>query len=176
MCLFGTKLSSSRYLPTRHRVSVCAGLTAVCHSHVCAAWTNRPNPLDWLPPSPTPRPHALGLLPGDLSWDLFQGRTQSSPSKCLLAMDAISTHLWDLCSKQPAIHVIPRDRAVGTYTGHHAGSREIVAVLVCFFFLSAVARLGNVAVVPMRPASLQPYEERRGGVIRFGSRRSRLVR
>lgn len=105
----------------------------------------------------------LAPLPGDLSWDLFQGRTQSSPSKCLLAMDAISTYLWDLCSKQPAIHVIPRDRAVGTYTGHHAGSREIVAVLVCFFFSSAAARLGNVAVVPMRPASLQPYEERRGG-------------
>lgn len=63
-------------------------------------------------------------------------------------MDAISTYLWDLCSKQPAIHVIPRDRAVGTYTGHHAGSREIVAVLVCFFFLSAAARLVTLLSSP----------------------------
>lgn len=51
----------------------------------------------------------------------------------------------------------------GPTRGTMQGRARLWQCSSAFFFLSAAARLGNVAVVPMRPASLQPYEERRGG-------------
>lgn len=171
MCVSFRNQTIELSIPTHlspFRVSMfCPGLTAVCHSHVCAAWTDSPNPLDWLPPSPTPRPHALGLLPGDLPWDLFRGRAQSSPSKCLLRNGRhFRTPLGSCLNNQP---FTSSHATAPSGPTHHAGSRHIVAVL-----LFSPRGLGNVAVVPMRPAPFSLTRKKGGGL--FGSRRSRLVR